>query len=118
MSHPQAYPKSERLTRRSAYLRVYDRGTKRVGRHFICYVARHGEEHRKFGMAVSRKVGKAVVRNRVKRYLREIYRHERSRLAHGFDLVMVARPAAAALNFHECGSVIHGMWTAEGIVRE
>jgi ribonuclease P protein component len=50
-------------------------------------------------MAVSRKVGKAVVRNRIKRYIREIYRTHRAELPEDVHLVVVARPAAARLNY-------------------
>lgn len=48
----------------------------------------------RFGLAVSRKVGGAVVRNRVKRHLREHLRHRREGLA-GFEAVVIARPSAA-----------------------
>jgi len=48
------------------------------------------------GLTVSRKVGVAVVRNQVKRWLREAVRHEREKLASGcFDVVIIARPSAA-----------------------
>ena len=69
-------------------------------------------------MAVSRRVGGAVVRNRVKRYLREIYRRERGSLADGIHLVLVARPSAATLDFHQCGNEIQRMLRAEGILRD
>jgi ribonuclease P protein component len=51
----------------------------------------------RLGLAVSRRVGGAVVRNRVKRRVREWFRHRRGLLA-GLDLVVTARPAAAALD--------------------
>ncbi len=54
------------------------------------------------GLAVSRKVGKAVTRNRVKRYLREFYRTHRSYLVEPCQVVVVARPAAASINYAEC----------------
>ena len=47
------------------------------------------------GLTVSRKVGVAVVRNRVKRWLREAVRHERPQLSGAGDRVLIARPSAA-----------------------
>jgi ribonuclease P protein component len=102
----QKYPRRERLTRRSEYLRVYAVGTKRVGRAFICYTARHEGQGRKVGFAVSRKVGSAVVRNRIKRYLREIYRRNRVHLDQETHFVVVARPACAELDYHQCESAL------------
>lgn len=50
----------------------------------------------RLGLTVSKKVGGAVVRNRVKRWLRECYRQRRDEFPSSLDLVVVARPAAAA----------------------
>ena len=47
------------------------------------------------GLTVSRKVGGAVVRNQVKRWLREAVRHERAELVGDWDVVLIARPSAA-----------------------
>lgn len=52
----------------------------------------------RFGFAVSRKVGNAVVRNRVKRRLRDVVRRRRSSLG-GVDMVVIARPSAAAVGY-------------------
>lgn len=106
MPGSQSYPRRERLTRRSEYLRIYETGTKRVGRAFICYMARQEGQGRKLGYAVSRKVGSAVVRNRIKRYLREIYRRNRGEWSDDLYLVVVARPACAELDYHQCEAAL------------
>jgi ribonuclease P protein component len=64
---------------------------------FVRYASRPGDAPR-FGLAVSRKVGNAVVRNRVKRWLREAIRLERGDLS-AVDVLFVARPEAAGAGF-------------------
>jgi ribonuclease P protein component len=53
----------------------------------------------RLGVTVSRRVGNAVVRNRVKRLVREVFRLNAAWFAPGRDYVVVARPSAAALDF-------------------
>ena len=102
MPGPERFPQRERLTRQRDYLFIYRHGRKRVGDAFICYVVRRTGQGRKMGSAVSRKVGSAVVRNRVKRYIREIYRKHRGLMPEDAHLVVVARPASAGLDYPAC----------------
>lgn len=55
----------------------------------------------RFGFAVSRKIGSAVQRNRVRRRLRESIRLMQSQIAPGWDLVFIARPAITQASYHE-----------------
>ena len=102
MPGPQAFPRHERLTRKQDFEAAFRTGRRSVGPAFICYVVRRESQGRKFGFAVSRKVGTAVVRNRVKRYLREFFRTHRAGIDDDTHIVVVARPAAAEADFDEC----------------
>jgi len=112
------FPKRERLTRRREYADVFEHGRKRVGPEFISFTVQRDGQGRKFGFAVSRKVGKAVVRNRVKRYLREIYRAHRACLSDDIHLVLVARPRAAELDFHQCTEAVRRLLDEGGLLLE
>ncbi|NUM56933.1 MAG: ribonuclease P protein component [Candidatus Hydrogenedentes bacterium] len=102
MPGPQAFPRHERLTRKRDFETAFKSGRRSVGSAFICYVARRESQGRKFGFAVSRKVGTAVIRNRVKRYLREFFRTHRAQIDDDTHIVVVARPAAANAGYDQC----------------
>ncbi len=84
-----------RLRKRADIERV--RALKRSWAHplLVLYVAPNDLGITRIGVSVSRKVGSAVVRNRVKRRIREAARLRYEELVQGYDLLFIARPAAA-----------------------
>lgn len=97
---PGARPRSGRvrLSRSADFDRVFRQGRSHAGRELVLYVFPRGEgEEPRLGLSVSRKVGGAVQRNRVKRLLREAFALEGARLPAGTDAVVVARHEANAL---------------------
>lgn len=86
----EGLPKRLRLRRRPEYLAVQRSSHRVVTPHFIVYGRRNGGATR-IGITVSRKVGKANVRNRIKRLVREAFRRNHGALPSGLDLVAVAR---------------------------
>ncbi|MBI4482492.1 MAG: ribonuclease P protein component [Acidobacteria bacterium] len=87
----QAFPKAERLRRRSEFERVYARGRKVVAPHLVLFALENSLLHSRLGITVTRKVGSAVERNRFKRRLREIFRRNKGAIPGRFDLVVNAR---------------------------
>ena len=81
----------ERLKRPSEFQRVFRDGEKLVAPAFVLYVLPGSEPTSRLGMAVSRRVGGAVVRNRVKRLIREVFRLHKAQLPVSCDVVFVAR---------------------------
>ena len=87
------------LKKRKEFLRVQGGGQRFRRRHFVMLVLANGSEDARVGFTVSRRVGNAVVRNRVRRRLREALRHNSEYLCAGFDYVIIAFPRAAQMEF-------------------
>jgi ribonuclease P protein component len=87
-----------RLSRSAEFERVYRQGRSTGNRHLVLYAfANASAQGPRLGLSVSRKVGGAVQRNRVKRLLREGFAQLRADLDPAQDVVVVARPTALEL---------------------
>ena len=83
--------KSDRLRKRLDFKRTYQRGKTTKNKFFILYYAPNHSGTRQIGFSVSKKIGKAVVRNRVKRKLREACRHNLELFPLGYNYIFIAR---------------------------
>jgi ribonuclease P protein component len=81
----------EHLRRPGDFQAVYDRRRSAADGTLVVYARENGLPHSRVGLSVSRKFGGAVVRNRLRRLMREAYRLTRDDLPTGFDLVLVPR---------------------------
>ena len=89
--------KTVSLKENHLFRRAYNRGKSAADSRLVLYVRGNGQKGNRLGFTVSTKVGCAVVRNRVRRRLREIYRLHEGQVLGGRDVVVVAGPPPAAI---------------------
>lgn len=98
----EALPKSRRLAKRPEFVKVYETGRKHFSRYAVLFFAGNGLQNSRIGITVTKKVGKANIRNRLKRWTREVYRRQREPLgldAQPVDIVVNVKPAAVESTF-------------------
>lgn len=104
----EGFPRARRVRKRLDYLRIQNQGRRYSTPHLLVFATasssalESSEASRaptRFGVTVSRKVGDAVTRNRVKRWIRESCRRWAASLPQSLDIVVVARPQAARAGF-------------------
>ncbi|HEV3117587.1 MAG TPA: ribonuclease P protein component [Gemmataceae bacterium] len=89
--HPFAFRPAEHLRRPADFQRVYQRRRSVSDARLIVYACANGLPHLRLGLSVSRKVGGAVKRNRLRRLYREAFRLTRHQMPVGLDLVIIPR---------------------------
>jgi ribonuclease P protein component len=97
-----AFPREARLVRKGDFDRVYQAGKRFSSSHFTVFVRRNELALNRFGFSIKKALGGAVVRNRIRRRLREMVRCHRQEISPGWDIVIhpkssVARAPFAAL---------------------
>ena len=97
----------EYITKSKQYALVYSQGSSWVSNLVVMKALSNGLGLSRYGISVSKQVGKAVVRNRVKRLVREIVRQ--TPLKPGWDIIFIARPAAATASFADLGEAVRSL---------
>jgi ribonuclease P protein component len=104
----------ERLTKTADFALCYKKGRMAKGHYVVVYARGNNLADTRVGFSVSKKLGKAVKRNKVKRRLREIVRRER--LVTGVDIVVAARMAATKAEFQQLSAEVHEALNRLGVL--
>jgi ribonuclease P protein component len=94
--------KKYRIKKNEEFQQVFQDGKSMANRQFVIYVLDRPEQpYFRLGLSVSKKIGKAVVRNRVKRYIRQAFLELQKEIVTGKDYVVIARMPASEMNYFE-----------------
>ena len=94
--------KSLRIKKNEEFQKVFKKGKSFANRQFVVYCLEKQEQTDfRIGLSIGKKIGNAVTRNRVKRYVRQAFLELQDEVKSGYDYVIIARIPAATLDFHE-----------------
>lgn len=108
---------SQSLKENYLFRRLYRRGESAANRYLALYCKRNGLPVNRVGLTVSSKLGCAVVRNRLRRRLREIYRLHEDSFRRGWDIVAVGRGAAPGADFRKLEDAYLALAAKLGLLR-
>ncbi|MFQ6041840.1 MAG: ribonuclease P protein component [Candidatus Poribacteria bacterium] len=109
--------RSPGLKKKWEFERVYKNGRRYWNKTFVIYVLPNGINVTRLGLTVSKKVGKSVKRNRVKRLIRESFRLSREQIMPGYDIVVVAQPRAYGLKCQQAQSELFSLFRRGKILK-
>ena len=97
----EEFPHKVRIVKSSDYRVLYREGRKIPSERFVLFGRENGIGHHRLGLTVSRKVGGAVVRNRVKRLFREIFRRSSGEIPSHYDILVNAKSGCVGASYFE-----------------
>jgi ribonuclease P protein component len=92
--------KEYRLAKREDFNKIYRYGKSVANHQFVLYYLPQPKlEHFRLGVSVSKKIGNAIVRNRLRRMMKEIIRLKKEMMAPHFDYILIARKPCAEMDY-------------------
>ncbi len=109
---------TQSLKQNHLFRRLYQRGKSAAGRYVVVYCRKNGLPYNRLGITAGTKVGHAVVRNRIRRRIREAYRLSEGQYLLGYDIVVVARSRAAHGTYQDIAHCLYKQSQRLGLIRK
>ena len=106
------------LKQNHLFRRLYQKGKFSSGRCLVVYCRKNGLPYNRLGLTAGTKLGHAVVRNRIRRRIREAYRLSEERYVLGYDIVVVARHRAVDADYQEIAQCLAKQMEKLGLIRQ
>ena len=100
------------------FRRMYSKGKSGVSSYLVVYCRPNKRGRNRLGVTVSAKLGHAVVRNRVRRRLREIFRLNQPKLKQGYDMIVVARGRSVGARYQDMDRAFLSVCGKLGLIEE
>lgn len=110
--------KEEKVRKNSHFRYIYRKGKSISNELLVLYIIKNGKNINRVGISVSKKIGKSVVRNRVKRLIRECFRKNKDNIKKGYDFIFIARKKAAESNYYDIDESIKYLMKKGGLLKE
>ncbi|MBB4826941.1 ribonuclease P protein component [Sporosarcina luteola] len=111
--------KRQRIKKNEEFQKVFKSGKSFANRQFVVYVLRKEEQSEfRIGLSVGKKIGNAVKRNQIKRYIRQTFLELKDELKNDVDYVIIARHQAANLDFHETKKSLQHVLRIAKVIRK
>ncbi|WP_168123259.1 ribonuclease P protein component [Paenibacillus sp. HB172176] len=110
--------RSLRLRNREDFSRIYRKGKSFANGQFVVYWSKQRiAEPFRLGVSASKKIGNAVVRNRMRRMVKEIVRHQEHRIVPHTDFILIVRKPATAMKMKEMEKSVHHVLKKAGLFK-
>ncbi|MFO7952881.1 MAG: ribonuclease P protein component [Bacillota bacterium] len=98
-----------RLKKNWEFKRVYKKGKTVVSKNIVLYYYQNKLTYNRIGYSISKKVGKCVVRNKIKRIYKEAFFKLDKKIKKGYDFILIARKPAVDVSFHEACKELYSL---------
>lgn len=113
------FNRTKGLKKDSDFRKVYKHGKSFANKYLVLYILKNKSEYSRVGMSVSKKVGKAVTRNRVRRLIKEVYRlNIDENIEDGYDIVFIARIPSQNAEFKDIQKSVKSLVKKAGICKK